>query len=183
MTFGNSAVICLVLLSCGCSRSPEQNSEQPAPAAAGSPVTAPADTGGLEVTPREGAGQDQIFQLRFTSDSDVSSQGLMGLLINRTMTGESACYVFGDPKAGDFMLVNDTGIGSVPLGKKQELTNKQCDLIREGTSIKKSANTIEFNAHVRFHPSFAGPKKMFGIINDAQGATAGLKLLGTWSVP
>ena len=107
----------------------------------------------------------------------------MGLLINRAMTGESACYVFGEPKASQFMLVNDSGIGSVTLGKKQQLTNKQCDLIREGTSIKKSGNTIEFNVHVRFQTSFAGPKKLFGIIQDPQGATTGLKPLGSWSVP
>jgi hypothetical protein len=183
MTIGNSAVICLVLLSCGCSRGPEQKTEQPAPAAASAPVTAPADTGGLEVTPSEGTGQDQIFQLRFASDSDAGKQGLMGLLINRAMTGEAACYVFGDLKGSQYMLVNDSGIGSVTLGKKQKITNNQCDLIREGTSIKKSGNAIEFNVHVRFQPSFAGPKKLFGIIHDAQGATAGLKLLGTWSVP
>ena len=157
--------------------------EEPPAAAPSAPVTTPVDTGGLEVTPREGTGQDQIFQLRFTSDAGVSTQSLMGLLINRVMTGESACYVFGDPNANQYMLVNDSGIGSVVLGKKQKITNNQCDLIRQGTSIKKSGNTIELNIHVQFQTSFAGPKKLFGIIQDAHGATTGLKPLGTWSVP
>ena len=149
-----------------------------------SPTAAEAkpDFGKLSVTPKSGAGLDGVFHLVLEKKPGVKPPLLLGLLINDRENGEHACYVYQNLPADSTTLVNDSGLGVIPLEAKS-IGNQQCEVLQEGTSISTAnPSQISVDLHLRFRPAFKGEKHLYGIALDSQNQGTDLEPLGLWKV-
>jgi hypothetical protein len=176
------ALGCLPTMSCSRpSEISEQKSDSGEPAAPAKPA-GPA-FGRLSVEPNTGSGAQQVFTVRLSRSPGLSMPELIGLLINDRLTGANACYMFRQLSTKDSLLVNDSGVGSKPLGSRASLGNTQCTVLLDKAESTISDTEVTVRYHVAFKPEFKGPKKLFVIAQDAAGATGGLEPAGQWIVP
>lgn len=180
---GLCAISVLTAFVCGCSKTGEGGgATAQQPPANTQAATFSAETVRLSVKPLVGSGGDQVFTMKVEKASSVPNPTLLGLLINREVTGNQACYVFYDLTANRALLANDSGIGSEGFGSSGMVTNKQCTLVADGTRVTSNGG-IAADFHIRFHKAFSGPKKVSLTAQDAAGALVGPVAGGEWTVP
>jgi hypothetical protein len=169
----------LTFLFAGCSSPKPAAPEQQAPSAA-APAKPRFNFGAPELTPSTGSGNEATFTVKLRGGSEQPA--MIGMLINERQNGEAACYVFSNLTNADNMLVADAGTGSVVMGAKKSLANKQCELLKEGTSSTADASGVVATFHVRFKSGFKGPKHVWVAPTDGAGNGPELKQAGDWTV-
>lgn len=169
-------VVCAALSSCSKAPEPEKT-----PAAKPSPAPASLGFGTLHVTPNSGSGREQMFTVKLERSAGAPAPVIIGLLVTGN-NGSNACYGFRVAGTKSILLVNDSGVGSKPLGDAPSVSNKQCDILAGGSSdVSAGEITAQFN--MKFHRGFVGPKKLFAIAQDESGAvTTGLQSAGQYTV-
>lgn len=145
------------------------------------PLPFTAETVRLSVLPVSGSSADQIFTMSVDKNA-TANPTLLGLLINREVTGNGACYVFYDLATNKALLANDSGIGSNGIGSDGTVSNKQCTLLADGTKSRNDGS-IGADFHIRFRKTFAGPKKLSLTAQDSVGNLVGPLVGGEWIVP
>jgi hypothetical protein len=166
--------ICCVLAGCS-----------PQSATSGSSAVPPANTesapdyGDVHVLPASGSGAEGVFRVTISQKPTTQKAALVGLLINKSQNGENACYAFWNLTNGETTLVADAGTGVLPL-KGPSVENRQCRLLRDGTSSTQDASGVTVNFHLRFLSSFRGLKQLWAMAGDPQGKGE-LKPAGYWT--
>jgi hypothetical protein len=178
MTF--RLVVGLSVLLCGCSPTPSDR-DAAAVAPTATPAKALPEFGAAEISPASGSGREATF--RVTVKPGPQKPLLIGLLINDRLNGEAACYVFRNLNSKETLLVADSGAGSTPLGQSTSVTNRQCELLRDGTDSSEDGSGSTATFHLRFRPAFRGDKHMWVAPSDAAGKGPELKQVGGWIVP
>jgi len=138
----------------------------------------------VSVTPSSGSGTSQTFAATFSDAGGAGSILAARVLINSSLSGANACFLYYYAGASVLYLLTDSGTFQAPIsiGSSGTLSNSQCSVNVGASSAVLSGNTLTLNLALTFTPAFAGAKNVY---LEAQSATAlgGWGQLGTWSVP
>jgi len=111
------------------------------------------------------------------------------ILINSAINGVGACYVAvvpGGPSAGSIYLVDDAGDAAGPysgmvLPGSSSVSNGQCAISADGSSISGSGTTLQVTLAVTFKSAFGGNRIIFAAVGGAS-RNSGWQAVGTVAV-
>ncbi len=166
------SILFLVFVGCGKDGEPRKTSP-----AAGSPRL-------VSLDPATGQGGAENFTLTVSHSSGVREIKTVRLLINEDVDGRNACYVFFTPSDRLLALAGDEGAGATnaEIGADKVIENKQCRVNCKTSSATEAGSTLTLTVSLAFRPSFAGPRRLFGYLDDNSGATTNFQNLGSWTV-
>ena len=144
----------------------------------------PAAPVAVSVTPESGSGAEQTFGFTFSDPNGTSDIGATLMLISSEFSGVRACYIL--EKESELWLRDDahsSWMGPVSVGAVNNLTNSQCTLNAEDSSISNSGNSRTLSLALTFDPAFAGDKTVFMWVRDSGGLSSEWETRGTWNVP
>jgi len=138
------------------------------------------------VTPNTGSSASQLFSAQYADSLGTSDLASVELKFSTDpTTAIGVCMVQYTPAAGTLSLRDDVGVYQTPQtfasGVVQE--NSQCRVNFAGSSAILSGQTLTLNVAITFKPAFAGLKNIYSRAKNITGATTGLQLRGTWTVP
>lgn len=139
--------------------------------------------GVLSVTPESGAGNVETFDVLLQQAAGKADPAFLGLLISPRDTGAGSCYLYASLASGLPRLVKDNGSGADELSVPGKVANRQCELSAGRPVISREGSSrIHARFQIKFNPSFAGPKKLYVIAEDAIGKSTGIQLAGAYQV-
>ena len=127
--------------------------------------------------------------LAFTFQDVSSAQNLQTgwALINTALDGRSACYVAYYRPGNQVFLYPDNGEGSqatsMVLTGTNSLSNSQCTISAQGSSVTTSGNQLTVNLNITFKPAFTGPKAVWMAVQNLGAQTSPWQALGAVRVP
>ena len=138
----------------------------------------------LSVSPASGNGSNQTFAFQFSDGNGSTSISSVQLLVNATLSGTNACFVYFYPQSNQLYLANDSqsAYSNGALGTSVSLQNSQCSLNLASSSASGSGNNLNVSLAVNFKPAFAGAKSLYAYALDAGGPSSGWQTLGTYTV-
>jgi hypothetical protein len=135
------------------------------------------------VTPSTGAGASQLFTITLNDTNGNSDIVSALLLINTTLTGQSACFISYNRAANAFYLFRDSDNLWQLLypGSNASVSNGNCTI--SGTSLAASAsgNVLTLAIPLSFSSSFAGAKNFYASVADAGGLSSDWITAGAWN--
>ena len=139
----------------------------------------------VAVTPSSGSGREAVFRFAFTDPQGTAGIASVVALVNTRAQVAHGCYLDWMRKTNTLNLAADGGVGwagEAVIGTPGMLRNSQCEVDASAARIVESEKQLELIFPVRFYPSFAGEKRLFGAGTDAVGP-ARQREAGTWTVP
>ena len=146
----------------------------------------------VSITPSSGQGTTQAFALTVLDPLGVGDLATVQLLFGTTTASSNACLVTYIAQQGTLGLTNDAGTGYsgfVTPGLPATVSNSQCTLSGNESSIRTAGNSLTITARLQFTNSFASsggnPVKTvyaFPVNVSGQAPPGGLASVGTWSV-
>ena len=138
----------------------------------------------MSVTPESGNGVGSTFGFLFSDSNGAADIEAIGMLVSNSLNAANACYVW---STGDEILLRDDAssawLGPVTVGSAGSLTNSQCKLNAEDSSVSSSGNDRAINMAVTFNTAFAGDKTVYMFARDSGGLSSGWQTRGNWTVP
>ena len=108
-------------------------------------------------------------------------------LINTAINGISACYVAYYRPGNQVYLYPDNGDGtqatSMVLTGTNTVSNSQCTVSAQGSSVVTSGAQLIVSLNIGFKPAFAGPKGVFMAVQTLSAQTSAWQPLAEWYVP
>ena len=127
--------------------------------------------------------------ITFTYQDATSAANLLTswALINTAIDGRSACYVAYYRPGNQVFLYPDNGDGSqatsMVLTGTNTLSNSQCTVSAQGSTVTSSGATSQVTLNIAFKPAFTGPKGVWMAVQTVAGAVSPWQALGAWRVP
>ncbi|HEY4085122.1 MAG TPA: hypothetical protein VGM43_04250 [Bryobacteraceae bacterium] len=125
------------------------------------------------------------------SDGSKTADEIPGanILINSSLNGQNACWVWLDADTGYIWLANDDA--SSWSGMRQngpdQLQNSQCLVLGQGSTFNKSnpgqTGVAGAGANITLKAGFSGTKIIFGRAANKSGYDSGYVQVGTWIAP
>ena len=147
------------------------------------PVTFPA---AVSMTPASGTTASSVVSFVYQDSSAAGNLQTAWALINTSIDGRSACYVAYYRPGNLLFLYPDSGDGtqaaSMLLTGINALSNSQCTISAQGSSVSTSGNVLTVSLNVGFRSSFTGPRAVWMAVATAT-QTSAWQALGTWRVP
>jgi hypothetical protein len=141
----------------------------------------------VSVSPASGSGSPQTFQFVFSDPNGYADIQWTQMLMNSTLNGANACYMYYWRPSNVIYLSTDAGggnwVGSAALGSPGTLENSQCILNLQASSYSNSGNNLTVNVALTFKSAFAGARNWYGVVGDAGGLQSNWVTLGSWTVP
>jgi hypothetical protein len=137
----------------------------------------------VSVTPSSGSGLSQTFGFVFSDSRGYSAISTAAVVVNATLSGNTACYVLYYQSSNNIFLANNTGsgwLGPVTLGQSGGLQNNQCTVSAAASSVSGSGTNLTLNLALTFQTAFAGNKNVYMDVYDGQDS--GWLQKGTWTV-
>jgi hypothetical protein len=130
-----------------------------------------------------GSGHIRTFRFGARHPSGPSSIRQIVFSVSSGTTLANACSVRHVASSGQLQLATPEGIFSLSVrpGTPDTATNGLCTLYGAGSRILPSADRLEVDALILFHPLFAGKRKLL-LSAEAETATP-LTEVGEWLVP
>ena len=153
---------------------------------ASGPVQQAPTNSGMVPSSTSAAVATQTFSFKFSSPNGFEYISFVQAGFNWDLDGHDGCFVQYVPGSNLIYLLdnNDSsfGTGYVP-GTVNQLSNGQCTLNVQQTSVSGSFNDLTVNANITFGNGFPGPQKAFALAQDRGGYfTNGLfQQEGTWT--
>ena len=140
---------------------------------------------GVAVNPRSGTGKEQLFTLVYTGDITHNRLSTVRLLVNSTLDGRNACYVYFDVRSTTLHLVNDSGIESrhAAPGQPVTLANSQCELDASRSSVQSLSGPSTLRLSLTFFSAFGGRKNLYTLVEQQNGGSPRFERTGDWTVP
>jgi len=137
----------------------------------------------VSVSPSTGNGASQTFTFVYTDANGAMDLASAQALINTSITGVSACYVWVTPGNGAVWLANDDGSwgSSMTLGTGGTLQNSQCSVTMASSGGVLSGTTYTLHLLITFQSAFNGAKNVYGLVTNMAGLNSGWQALGTWT--
>ncbi len=135
--------------------------------------------------PNSGSGASGILQFTFADADGFADLNFTHVLLNSTLYGVNACYVFYNRSANALYLVNDgnnVALGPLVPGSAATVENSQCVLKGAGSAISGSGNTLTMTLSLSFKSGFSGAKRIFMNAFDTAGLSGGWQDRGSWTV-
>jgi hypothetical protein len=149
----------------------------------------PARPSGFSVTPANGAGLSQTFTYRASSPGGYTYLTQMHAMIDTSVNGVGACWVYYNRLENAFLLMNDTATGWIypGTGNGGVLSNSQCTLNTNASSASGSGNELAVNFALSFASTWGGQKTQYLLVQDRAPSPASppsvWTQVGTWGVP
>ena len=127
--------------------------------------------------------------ITFTYQDATSAANLLTswALINTAIDGRSACYIAYYRPGNQVFLYPDNGDGSqatsMVLTGTNTLSNSQCTVSAQGSTVTSSGATSQVTLNIAFKPAFTGPKGVWMAVQTVAGAVSPWQALGAWRVP
>jgi hypothetical protein len=147
----------------------------------------------VSLSPPSGQGNSASLVLTVSDPAGASDLSTVQLIVGSSTTLPSACSITYIAQQNTFGLTNDAGTAYAAYlspGQATTISNSQCSLTGSGSSTQISGNTLTMTVSLQFSSAFAGAgsgpvKNVYAKpVNAAgQGPTAGITLVGTWTVP
>lgn len=167
------ATFLLMLGGFGCSS--EKPVQAPQTSAAGGSFS-------TSVDPSAGAGNEVILTARYQASARQTVTEVR-VLLNATLDGSNACYVYHRLNSNEFLLIDDAGTSSRKAATGQtKIENSQCSLDVSRSSALISGPNVTLTLALRFKPVFVGARQVFLYAEALDGTNSGLKHSGTFSV-
>ncbi len=149
------------------------------------PSTLPNSTG---VSPSSGNTANAIISFSYQDANAATNLQTAWALINTALDGRSACYVVYYRPGNQVFLYPDNGdpaqAPSMILTGANSLSNSQCTVSAQGSSVAINGAQMTVNLNITFKPAFAGPKAIWTAVQTLGGAqTSQWRSLGAWQVP
>ncbi|MEO7142756.1 MAG: DUF4434 domain-containing protein [Bryobacteraceae bacterium] len=139
------------------------------------------------MTPASGSGLSRLFD--FQAQAGSGNLQWIQILINGTPDASNACLLYYSPTDDSVYLSADNAtdtvaawVGGAVLGTAgTHLSNSQCTLDYENSSVVKSGAAISLNLSLQFAPAWAGAKNVYLAAADAAQQVA-WPYVGYWTV-
>jgi hypothetical protein len=140
------------------------------------------------MTPSSGTTTNATLTFTYQDATSPSNFQTTWALINTALDGRGACYVAYYAPANQVFLVPDNGDGTqataITLGGTGSISNSQCTVYAQGSSVVKTGAQIAVTLNIGFTPAFGGPKAVWMAAQTLNGAaTSAWQALGAWTVP
>jgi hypothetical protein len=151
----------------------------PLPTANPAPVT---------MAPSSGASTGQTITFTYRDASSAAHLQTMWALINTAIDSRQACYAAYYQHGNQIFLYPDNGDGnqatSIVLTGSNTISNSQCTISAQGSSVVQNGAQTILNLNVTFKPGFTGPKGVWMAAQTLGAAhTSPWEVLGNWIVP
>jgi len=140
------------------------------------------------MTPGSGSTANALLSFTYRDASNANNLQTAWALINTAIDGRGACYVAYYRPGNQVYLYPDNGDGtqatSMVLTGTNSVSNSQCTVSAQGSSVVLSGNQMTVKLNVSFQSAFAGPKGVWMAVQTMGGAqTSNWQALGVWQVP
>ena len=125
----------------------------------------------VSVSPSNGNGQTQEFTATVTDPLGASSITYIDLLINTSLDGQNACWLYFDHASKQAYLAGDSGWGS---------SNTHCSASLVSTT--DSGNNATFTVNLTFNSNWVGAKGIWMAVGDSAGKNSSYEQMGTFAV-
>jgi hypothetical protein len=138
----------------------------------------------MSVTPADGNDADVNLTLSYAAADHAAPQEAR-VLINGSVDGRNACYVFYNHAEKVFRLVNNSGEGStsLSLGTGGQLENTQCRLDGGRSTASFDDGVLKVELALHFKSPFSGFQNVYLWMRGAKGDESGFQARGKWLVP
>ena len=107
-------------------------------------------------------------------------------LINGALDGRGACSLAYYRPGNQIYLIPDNGDGtqavSMVLSGTNSVSNSQCTVMAQGSSVAVSGTQLTVNLNITFKPAFTGQKVVWMAVQNLANQTSDWQALGTWRV-
>jgi hypothetical protein len=138
----------------------------------------------VSVTPNSGTGLLQVFTLVYSDPQGAAEMNENWMLINTSNSAGSACFVYYHPQTNLMYLRNDAGSAwltpALTPGGSGTLSNSQCTLNANGSSVVASGNNLTINVSLTFSPTFTGTRNVYMFASGLSGLNSGWVKEGSW---
>lgn len=133
------------------------------------------------ISPASGAGAAQQFLAYYDAPGGASTIQQAHVLVNSTLSGQNACWIWYDGVSNQLGLVDDSGT-DVNLAYSGVSSNSQCSLDRQGSSVSVNGTTLTLTLSLTFKPAFGGAKALYLRAADGAGSSE-WEVKGSWLAP
>ena len=135
----------------------------------------------VSVTPNPASGLSNTFALTYSDVAGASDLKLVEVVFNSAVDAPNSCFVEYAPAANLLYLLNNAGTGSSSITPGSgTLSNSQCTITGNGTSVVKSGNNLPLNLDVTASSTFTGKHSLFMFAEDSSEMSSWVNE-GTWT--
>ena len=138
----------------------------------------------VAISPSSGTGFNSAFTLTYRDATSATNLQTAWALFNTAIDGRSACYVAYYRPGNLLYLFPDNGDGtqatSIPLSGTNTISNSQCTISAQGSSVTTTGAQLTLSLNVSFAQSFAGPKGAWLAVATTGGQVSPWQVLGAW---
>ena len=149
--------------------------------------TVPAATtlGAVASSPSSGNSASQSFNAVFSDPNGYQSLSGVHLLVNSSVSGANACWMYYDAAGKVLWLASDNASSwsSAPAGSATTIQNSQCQITGSGVSVTGSGTNLTLNIPITFKSAFAGTRNVYMSATDTGGTASNYFQTATWIVP
>lgn len=130
-------------------------------------------------------GQSQTLRANYSDPDGAGDIAQVRILVNSTLSGANALYGLYNRATNKLYLFNDAGnalLGGFAPGSANVIPNSQGTLNCAQTTIVQSGTVLGVNWNFTPKAAFAGNKKVFLFVRDAQNTTDGFDQMATWNI-
>ncbi len=149
-------------------------------------VTSSATPIAFSVSPSSGSASSVEFDALYLNPAGASSIKRVYTLTNSSNVSKESCYLYYDPVARHFFLLNDdasTWMGPLSAGSSQVLSNAQCSLDGSRSGSVAAGIALDVKTALTFKPTFKGIRNIYIQVVDSDNVSSGWNARATWTVP
>ena len=134
------------------------------------------------------SGTSQTITIKFSHPQGFQQLGVVNVLINQYLSGDTACFVAYSQPLGVLYLVNDGGSSSglspgLVLGASGSVSNGQCTISSTGSYAVGAVNTLILTLNIAFKSSFTGAKSIYAAAQSLINVSTGWQTVGAALIP
>lgn len=139
----------------------------------------------VAVTPSSGSVATQWFSFIFADPSGYASLSGVHALVNSTISGTNACWLYYDAAGKALWLASDTAgaWSSVAVGTNATIQNSRCSINGSAIKVIGTGPYLTLTFPITFKSTFAGARNIYASATDKSGSSSSYVQLGSWNVP
>jgi sugar lactone lactonase YvrE len=139
------------------------------------------------LTPPTVTAASQTLTATFQDVSNANNLQTVWLLMNTAVDASQACYIAYFVPGNLLFLYPDNGDGSqataIALSGANTIENSYCRINAQGSSAVRNGNQLTLTLNYTVKPAFAGPRGIWGAVQNVSVQTSPWTILGAWLVP
>jgi trimeric autotransporter adhesin len=139
------------------------------------------------LTPPTATAASQTLTATFQDAASANNLQTVWLLMNTAVDASQACYVAYFVPGNLLFLYPDNGDGSqataIALSGTNTIENSFCRISAQGSNAVKSGNQLTLTLNYTVKPAFAGPRGIWGAVQNVAVQTSPWTILAAWLVP